>query len=99
MGHSLLMLAALLAANVYGSYPSMRVHVWGTVEPDMSLFANQVLGLLDMGEEAVREFHGRLYAFRAERHYHPPGHPGPNGWHKGITVYRVESPLETVAQR
>jgi hypothetical protein len=95
MGHSLLMLVAMLAANVCGSYPSLHVHLTA-VEPEVSRFANQVLGLLDMGEEAVREINGKVYAFRAEQHYHPPGHPGPNGWHKGITVYAVQAPLETI---
>lgn len=31
---------------------------------------------------------GIKYMARVEPHYHPPGYKGgPNGWHKGVTVY------------
>jgi hypothetical protein len=33
---------------------------------------------------------GQNYLFCTEPHYHPPGYNnGPEGWHKGITVYQV----------
>jgi peptidoglycan hydrolase-like protein with peptidoglycan-binding domain len=42
----------------------------------------------DYGTEIPFESEGRRYLARLERHYHPPGYVGgPNGWHKGVTVY------------
>lgn len=49
-------------------------------------------GLLhhDYGAEIPFELDGQRYLARLERHYHPPGYQGgPNGWHKGVTVYRA----------
>lgn len=52
----------------------------------------QAKGLLhhDYGTEIPFELDGQRYLARLERHYHPPGYQGgPNGWHKGVTVYRA----------
>lgn len=36
------------------------------------------------------EINGKRYMARVEPHYHPPGYKGgPNGWHKGVTVYEA----------
>ena len=41
-----------------------------------------------MGSEHPFELDGNRYLARLENHYHPPGFKGgPNGWHKGTTVY------------
>jgi hypothetical protein len=43
---------------------------------------------LPMGSERAVNVEGKRYVFVLERHYHPPGFVGgPNGWHKGVTVY------------
>jgi hypothetical protein len=43
---------------------------------------------LPMGAEREAEVNGVQCVFVLEWHYHPPGfHGGPNGWHKGVTVY------------
>jgi len=53
--------------------------------------AAQELLLLPMGYEEYRTVSGKRYVFVLEPHYHPPGFVGaPNGWHKGVTVYRIE---------
>jgi peptidoglycan hydrolase-like protein with peptidoglycan-binding domain len=45
----------------------------------------------DYGTEIPFELEGRRYVARLERHYHPPGYVGgPNGWHKGVTVYEAK---------
>lgn len=47
-------------------------------------------GLLagEYGTETPFEIDGKRYLGRVEQHYHPPGYQGgPNGWHKGVTVY------------
>jgi hypothetical protein len=42
-----------------------------------------------MGTEVTRLVDGRPLVFVLEWHYHPAGFQGaPNGWHKGVTVYR-----------
>lgn len=49
-------------------------------------------GLLSqpMGTEVPFELEGRRYMARLEPHYHPPGYQGgPNGWHKGVSVYEA----------
>ena len=39
------------------------------------------------------------YFARLEPHYHPPGYKnGPNGWHKGVTVYVERTPGEQKKQ-
>jgi len=41
-----------------------------------------------MGAEIPFEIDGKQYMARLETHYHPPGYKGgPNGYHKGVTVY------------
>jgi hypothetical protein len=43
---------------------------------------------LPMGSEREEEVDGLQLVFVLEPHYHPPGFKGgPNGWHKGVTVY------------
>lgn len=55
----------------------------------------------NMGDEFQFESAGTQYFARVEPHYHPPGYKsGPNGWHKGVTVYvskadkQMPKPLE-----
>lgn len=44
-----------------------------------------------MGTEVPFELEGRRYLARLEPHYHPPGYQGgPNGWHKGVSVYEAQ---------
>ena len=41
-----------------------------------------------MGDEFNFSIEGINYFARLEPHYHPPGYKsGPNGWHKGVSVY------------
>lgn len=43
-----------------------------------------------MGSEHPFELDGKRYFARLENHYHPPGYKGgPNGWHKGVSVYEA----------
>jgi hypothetical protein len=43
-----------------------------------------------MGAEREVEVEGRRCLFVVERHFHPPGFThGPQGWHKGVTVYEM----------
>jgi hypothetical protein len=45
----------------------------------------------DYGTETPFEVGGRQFMARVEPHYHPQGFKGgPNGWHKGVTVYETE---------
>ena len=45
---------------------------------------------LPMGSEVAFELDGKRYLARLEQHYHPPGYKGgPNGWHKGCSVYQA----------
>jgi hypothetical protein len=47
---------------------------------------------LPMGAERYETLDGKRYVFVLELHYHPPGFVGgPNGWHKGVTVYEVHT--------
>lgn len=47
-----------------------------------------------MGEEFKFNIAGVDYFARLEPHYHPPGYVGgPNGWHKGVSVYVSKSAL------
>lgn len=60
------------------------------VTPALVSAAEELLNL-PMGAEQYETINGTRYVFVLERHYHPPGFVGaPNGWHKGVTVYRVE---------
>jgi len=60
------------------------------VTPEIVRAAEDLLNL-PMGAERYGTLSGKRYVFVLERHYHPPGFVGaPNGWHKGVTVYRVE---------
>lgn len=43
-----------------------------------------------LGTEVPFELEGRRFMARLEPHYHPPGYQGgPNGWHKGVSVYEA----------
>jgi hypothetical protein len=60
------------------------------VTPAIVQAAEELLDL-PMGAEQYQTIDGKRYVFVLELHYHPPGFVGaPNGWHKGVTVYRVE---------
>jgi hypothetical protein len=60
----------------------------GRVDRAVLLAANEQLNL-PMGAGRRLEVRGRPYLFCLEPHYHPPGYggTGPEGWHKGVTVY------------
>lgn len=49
-----------------------------------------------MGDEFRFNIAGVDYFARLEPHYHPPGYVGgPNGWHKGVSVYISKSSAVT----
>jgi hypothetical protein len=59
------------------------------VTPELVRLARSFLDL-PMGAERPVNVDGRRYLFVLEHHYHPPGFVGgPNGWHKGVTVYEL----------
>jgi hypothetical protein len=59
----------------------------GRLDRAVVLAANEQLNL-PMGSGRVLVVHGQSYLFCLEPHYHPPGYGlGPEGWHKGVTVY------------
>jgi hypothetical protein len=59
------------------------------VTPELVRLARTFLDL-PMGAERPMTVDGRRYVFVLEHHYHPPGFVGgPNGWHKGVTVYEL----------
>lgn len=63
--------------------------ITGAVPPGVVSQAKTLLHH-DYGTEIPFEVDGQRYLARLERHYHPPGYQGgPNGWHKGVTVYRA----------
>lgn len=52
--------------------------------------AAQTLLDLPMGAGRLRSVNGRQLLFCLELHYHEPGYErGPDGWHKGVTVYHT----------
>jgi hypothetical protein len=66
-----------------------RRHLHGPIDPAVVEVANALLDL-PMGDARTVEVKGRPYVFVVEPHYHPPGYErGPNGWHKGVTVYEL----------
>jgi hypothetical protein len=66
--------------------PSTRVRL-KVVTPEIVRMAKSFLDL-PMGAQRSVRIDGRRYLFVLERHYHPPGFVGgPQGWHKGVTVY------------
>ena len=66
-------------------YKPMR----GAVPPAVVARAKSLLSQ-PMGSEHPFEINGKRYLARLEHHYHPPGYQGgPNGWHKGVTVYEA----------
>jgi hypothetical protein len=70
-----------------GKAPSGYRIMQGTVPESITQAAKQLLSK-PFGFETYIELDGIKYFFRAEVHYHPQGYVGgPNGWHKGITVY------------
>jgi hypothetical protein len=64
-----------------------RVKLSHPVTPAIVKAAQSFLDL-PMGSEREAEVDGLALVFVLEPHYHPPGFKGgPNGWHKGVTVY------------
>lgn len=73
--------------NAFAAMPSDRAPFRGTITPAMVRAAHSFLDL-PMGSERALEVEGRPLLFVLEWHYHPPGFVGgPNGWHKGVTIY------------
>ena len=54
----------------------------------------------DFGTMTPFKVDGLKYMARVEPHYHPPGFKGgPNGWHKGVTVYvAIDQTAEPVTE-
>lgn len=74
-------------AERYASYKRVLIH--GAIDPDVIERAKTLL-TLPLGDERVILVNEKPYAFRLERHYHPPEFAGgPTGWHKGVTVYAL----------
>jgi hypothetical protein len=68
--------------------PNAGEAVRGRLSRAVVLAAQEQLNL-PMGYGRYVEVKGRTYLFCLEPHYHPPGSGvGPEGWHKGVTVYR-----------
>lgn len=64
-----------------------RKQLRGRLDPTVVKVAGWLLNL-PLGAGRFVSLNGRRYAFCLERHYHPPGFQrGPEGWHKGVTVY------------
>lgn len=62
----------------------------GHISPEVVAEAKSLLGG-DWGTLTPFEANGKRYMARVEPHYHPPGYQGgPNGWHKGVTVYEAK---------
>ena len=59
----------------------------GKIPPEVTAKAKSLLNQ-PMGTEIPFEANGKKYMARLETHYHPQGYVGgPNGYHKGVTVY------------
>ena len=67
----------------------------GRVDHAVLLAAREQLNL-PMGAGRQLTVRGKAYLFCLEPHYHPPGYGGlgPEGWHKGVTVYYGAQPEE-----
>ena len=69
-----------------GAPPGYKT-IKGTVPAGVTAKAKSLLNQ-PMGSEHCFESEGKSYLARLEHHYHPPGYQGgPNGWHKGVSVY------------
>ncbi|HYQ46188.1 MAG TPA: hypothetical protein VER11_29665 [Polyangiaceae bacterium] len=68
--------------------------VRGVLDRAVVLAASEQLNL-PMGSGSVLSVAGRHYLFCLEPHYHPPGGgTAPEGWHKGVTVYRAQTSVD-----
>lgn len=66
---------------------SERIPLRGPIPADVVHAARSFLDL-PLGAERRARIGETDYLFVLEWHYHPPGFVGgPNGWHKGVTVY------------
>jgi hypothetical protein len=64
-----------------------RTQLRGRIDRGIVAAAGRHLNL-PMGAGRFVWLNGKRYAFCLEPHYHPPGFSrGPEGWHKGVTVY------------
>jgi hypothetical protein len=73
--------------GVPGRAPDGYQPLRGHISPEVAAEAKSLLHG-DWGTETPFEANGKRYMARVEPHYHPPGFKGgPNGWHKGVTVY------------
>jgi len=67
--------------------------VRGRIDRAVLKAANEQLNL-PMGVGRMLVVRGRPYLFCLEPHYHPPGYTaGPEGWHKGVTVYHSSAAI------
>jgi len=61
---------------------------------EVARIAKSLLGN-DFGTLIPFSIEGIKYMARLEPHYHPPGFKGgPNGWHKGVTVYQINDSIK-----
>jgi hypothetical protein len=80
-----LALVGILAGAVHGE---TRVALRAPT-PEVVHIARSMLDL-PMGTERYLDVDGKRCVFVVEPHYHPPGFVGgPQGWHKGVSVYEV----------
>ncbi len=86
---------ASLASPDKENPPSPKDKLRGQIDSAVRRVA-QTFVTLPMGTRRIVEVKGKSYLFRLEPHYHPPGFEGgPNGWHRGVTVYnyvQLEAP-------
>jgi len=81
--------AAALPTNARGDWSGVRVKP--KVLTPAIVHAAQGFLDLPLGDERFLAIDGRRYVFVLQWHYHPPGFVGgPNGWHKGVTVFEIE---------
>ena len=73
--------------GIPGKPPEGFKPISGTTPPGVSIVASSLLGG-SFGTITPFQIGNAKYMARVEPHYHPPGYKsGPNGWHKGVTVY------------
>ncbi|HEU4535944.1 MAG TPA: hypothetical protein VFS00_17590 [Polyangiaceae bacterium] len=67
--------------------PGKRQNLQGKIDPAVIRAAGEHLEV-PLGKGRRRLINGRAYLFCLEMHYREPGSgPGPQGWHRGVTVY------------
>jgi|SRR5579885_978113 hypothetical protein len=77
--------------GIPGKPPEGFKPISGAAPAGVSAVASSLLGG-SFGTMTPFQIGDTKYMARVEPHYHPPGYKGgPNGWHKGVTVYVAEN--------